>query len=425
MGFHRSVRTSVVAALLFAGACMADESTGSKAELGTPDSGGSTDAGHGSGSGSGSLATTTFEVTYLLSDQPGVATHTDAALKDAWGVASLQAQFPMAAQITGQLIFADSTGAPQTHVMLDDGITGIALNQSDQIQLDIGNQCGAAQMLVASETGKLWGVSSALSTTQGVVLADRSSVGAEYTGVAIIQRTSSKGGSGNTDNTGNTGTRPLVLAVDFHNGRVDVFDQQFHLIQGQGHGQAFTVSHLPKGFSPFGILATEDRVFLTFAKRRAPVQGEQFDQQVASAGLGIVAAFDLNGKLLWRTQSQLLNVPWGLELGDFGLRARAALLVGNHGTAGATQPCQPKGTCGADANKHGGTITIIDPATGKVRGQLIDINKQPIVVPGLWGLSFGTGTLDLHPNGLFVAAGPEDVHGLFAVIEPTPGQMPP
>jgi DNA-binding beta-propeller fold protein YncE len=427
MAIQPGAWTSALAALLLAGACMADESTGSKDDLGATEDDSS--GNHGSGSGSGNLATATFEVTYLLSDQPGVATHTDAALKDAWGVASLQERFSIAAQITGQLVLADSTGAPQTHLMLDDGITGIALNQSDQIQISIGSQCGAAQMLVASETGRLWGVSSALSTTQGAPLVNRSSVGAEYTGVAIIQPTRGKGGGGHDGsddskggNGGNNAARPRVLAVDFHNERVDVFDEHFHLTQGQG--QKFRVPDLPKGFSPFGILATEDRVFLTFAKRRSPLPGEQFDQQVAGAGLGIVAAFDLNGKLLWRTQSQLLNVPWGTELGNFGLRARAELLVGNHGAGGAARPCQPPGTC-VDANKNGGTVSIIDPATGKVLGQLIDVKKQPIVVPGLWGLTFSTGTQDLHPNGLYTAAGPEDVHGLFAVIEPTPGQVPP
>ncbi|HEX7843033.1 MAG TPA: TIGR03118 family protein, partial [Kofleriaceae bacterium] len=369
MGIEHSARASALAALLLAGACMADESTGSKDDLGAAEDGSS--GNQGSGSGSGNLATTTFEVSYLLSDQPGVATHTDAALQDAWGVATLQDRFPMAAQITGQLIFADSTGAPQTRIMLDDGITGIELNTSDQIQIDIGNKCGAAQMLVASETGRIWGLSSALSTTQGIAVVNRSGAHAEYTGVAIIQPTSGKGGKDGKG--GNDGAHPLVLAVDFHNGRVDVFDEHFHLVQGLS--QRFKVPNLPKGFSPFGIKATEDRVFLTFARRRPPMKGEQFDQQVAGAGFGIVAAFDLNGKLQWHTQSQLLNVPWGLELGDFGLSVRAALLVGNHGTAGVPQQCQPTGTCGADANKNGGTITVIEPASGKVRGQLIDIKK--------------------------------------------------
>lgn len=416
MVFNRSAHTGALAALLFVGACMAGESTGSEADLGIPDTGSSN-----SGSGSGGAPTLggPFVVKNLLSDQTGVAVHTDAELRDAWGIASLQERFPMAAQGSGKLVVADSSGLSGANkIALDTGITGITLNESAQIQITIGSTCGQAQMIVASETGKLWGVSTALSTTSGAVLVNRSSVGAQYTGVAIIQQPS---GQGHKDSgSGTPSARPRVLAVDFHNGRVDVFDEHFQLVASLG--QKFTVPNLPEGFAPFGIRAAEDRVFLTFAKRRGPdqSQGELFDQQVAGASQGIVAAFDLNGNLLWRASSDLFNVPWGMARGNFAQCSHAALLVGNHGTGAATTACPKTGHCDQDANKNGGTITVLDPANGQVLGQLKDTNQQPIRVAGLWGLTFSTGKQDLHPNGLYVAAGPDEVHGLFAVIEPVP-----
>jgi hypothetical protein len=54
-------------------------------------------------------------------------------------------------------------------------------------------------------------------------------------------------------------------------------------------------------------------------------------------------------------------------------------------------------------------------------GQLADADRNPIIIPGLWGLSFGNGLASQPTNTLFFTAGPDDEnHGLFGRIAPAP-----
>jgi hypothetical protein len=52
----------------------------------------------------------------------------------------------------------------------------------------------------------------------------------------------------------------------------------------------------------------------------------------------------------------------------------------------------------------------------------LDANRDPILIPGLWGIGFG-GSLQNQPtNTLFFAAGPDDEnHGLYGRIDQNPG----
>ena len=59
--------------------------------------------------------------------------------------------------------------------------------------------------------------------------------------------------------------RAFLLAADFHNGRVDVFDSSFHLVTLPG--SFFRDRHLPKGYAPFNILVNDDSVIVTYAKQ--------------------------------------------------------------------------------------------------------------------------------------------------------------
>jgi uncharacterized protein (TIGR03118 family) len=209
--------------------------------------------------------------------------------------------------------------------------------------------------------------------------------------------------------------------VDFHNERVDMFDVVDGALERvTTTGLQFRIPNLPTNFAPFGIFATDDRVILTAAERRAPTTGEpNFDQQTPGDGRGIVAAFDLTGNLLWRTESDMFNIPWGMAMGDLRLCATRALLVGQHGN--------PAEMDGPD-NESGGTIVAMDIRTGKVIQRLLASNEQPVRVPGLWGLTFTTGLMTINETRLHLGAGPvgrgngpnETEHGLFARLDMTP-----
>jgi uncharacterized protein (TIGR03118 family) len=210
-----------------------------------------------------------------------------------------------------------------------------------------------------------------------------------------------------------------VLAVDFHHERVDMFDVVDGALQRvTTTGLQFVIPDLPTNFAPFGIFATEDRVVLTAAERRKNGNGEpNIDQQVPGDGLGVVAAFDLTGDLLWRTESDMFNIPWGMAMGDLRLCATRALLVGQHGN--------PTELDGPD-NQFGGAIIAMDIRTGKVVQPLLASDTQPARVPGLWGLTFTTGITTINETRLHMGAGPvtprsgrpnETEHGLFARLD--------
>jgi len=395
--------------------------------------------------GSGNISNR-FHVTPLTSDQPRVAPNTDPQLKDVWGVTSLQDQFWAVAQETGQVIGLQPGGAPTVHIPLAAESlrprapyttgTGIAVaSESDQILMDIGGNCAAASMLVAAQSGKIWAVNPNISQTTAFVLADRSNVGAQFTGVAVIHlptettnlstATTMCGGGGGGGGTPPPPPQPgppfitRVLAVDFHNERVDMFDVVDGALQRvTPTGLQFAIPNLPTNFAPFGIFATEDRVVLTAAERRAPTTGEpKFDMQTPGDGRGVVAAFDLTGNLLWRTESNMFNIPWGMAMGDVRLCAARALLVAQHGN--------PAELDGPD-NQFGGAIIAMDIRTGKVVQPLLASDTQPVRVPGLWGLTFTNGITTINETRLHMGAGPvspgnggpnETEHGLFARLD--------
>jgi uncharacterized protein (TIGR03118 family) len=407
---------------------MAGENTADKAELGVnpPDG-----ASGGGGTDTGNIDAR-FQVTPLTADQPGVAPNTDPQLQDVWGVTSLQDQFFAVAQATGEIIGLAPGGAPTMHIKLveetappeapaDMTPTGIAvLRESDQILMDIGGNCNAASLLVAAQSGRLWAVNPDISKDKAFVVADRSAWHAQYTGVVVIPPDPVRTTTGGDDGHGTPPPSPPArgLAVDFHNGRVDTFDVVNGILEYVATPtKQFMISELPTNFSPFGIFATSDRVILTAAERRGNGVGEpHIDQQVPGDNKGLVAAFDLTGKQLWRTTSKMFNVPWGMAMGDLRLCATSALLVAQHGDA--TKVDGPN-------NKFGGAIIAMDIRTGKVVQPLIDGDMTPVRTQGLWGLTFATGITSIQETRLHLGAGPvvpeqgkqEIEHGLFARLD--------
>ena len=106
------------------------------------------------------------------------------------------------------------------------------------------------------------------------------SSGAVFKGLAI-----SNGASG-----------PRLYATDFAQGaghsRVDVFDGSWNPVNTPG---AFVDPRLPKHYGPFGIQTIGDRVFVTYGK-----QQRGSDDEAHGRGLGIVDAYNLDGKFLRR-----------------------------------------------------------------------------------------------------------------------------
>jgi uncharacterized protein (TIGR03118 family) len=66
-----------------------------------------------------------------------------------------------------------------------------------------------------------------------------------------------------------------------------------------------------------------------------------------------------------------------------------------------------------------GTINAFDPNTGAMAGQVSNADGTPLIIPGLWALTFGNGGRGGLTNVLYFTAGPEDeTHGLFGSLQP-------
>jgi uncharacterized protein (TIGR03118 family) len=341
----------------------------------------------------------------LVSDIPGMADHLDPCLINPWGiVATATSPFWISLNGTGLSGIYDGNGNANALIVNVPGSQG-ATAPAEQCRAAFGP--GAPSGIIANDTTAfVLGAAPAsfiFSTEQGVIagwngaagksaaiMADRSSAGAVYKGLATATR--SEG--------------PLLYAADFGNGRVDVFDGQMNLLSLPG---AFTDLTLPPGFAPFNIANLGGSLYVTYAK-----QDDKHHDDVAGAGNGFVDVYDLNGVLLQRLVSAgPLNSPWGMVMapatfGSFG----GALLVGNFGD---------------------GTINAFDPVSGMFLGPLQDGTGATIHISGLWGLFFGNGnraTPGSTPSGgdansLYFAAGiagPDTVesHGLLGSIQAVP-----
>jgi hypothetical protein len=474
MAFHISVRSSAIAALLLAAGCMSGSSTGSKSDF----AGNGTDNGSGGG-GTGSTQLVT--VTNLAGDQQtSSATNISSSLVNAWGIVGYKGMFWIADNATGKVSILDAAGKPATAqsaagiasdaLDLGEGITGVAVNTSNAMQMSNQNSCGPANLIFASTHGTLIGVNTEIKATGGTVLVDRSDVGAVFTGVAVLEvkkdatctatspgcdtgmgsgsgsdnsqgsgsgSGSSAGqgsgygngqgsgsgagtsGTGNgsgagTSGTGNgsgagtngngnghgTGNVPnpgvLVLAADFHNARIDVFDENFKLVTTPMFS---TPAAIPAGFAPFNVMVSGNIVYVAYAQ-----VDRTTGESMAGAGLGFVVAFDVCGNVLWTAKGNELNAPWGmLVIANQGLFG-GALLVGNFGD---------------------GHITMINPKDGTIAGQLMTSATAAVTIDGLWGLALGTGVQGSLAAGVYFTAGPQDeTHGLFGVISAA-AQTPP
>jgi uncharacterized protein (TIGR03118 family) len=346
----------------------------------------------------------------LVSDLPGIADHLDPCLINPWGiVTSPTSPFWVSANGAGLSTVYDGNGVAASLIV---AIPGSASAQNP------GQQCGSTALGRGAPTGIVFNDTTAFligaspasfifSTEQGVIagwngaagktaviLADRSSNGSVYKGLALATR--SEGA--------------LLYAADFGNARVDVFDAAMNLQSLPG---AFTDALIPAGFAPFNIQNLGGSLYVAYAKQDA-----LHHDDVAGAGNGFVDVFDLNGLLLQRLVSGgPLNSPWGMTMapagfGDFG----GDLLVGNFGD---------------------GAIDAFDPVSGRFLGALQENSGATIRVSGLWGLTFGNGSRanpSAAPAGgdagtLYFAAGipgPGTVesHGLLGAIQPGPVVTP-
>jgi uncharacterized protein (TIGR03118 family) len=326
-----------------------------------------------------------FNQRNLVADTPGVAEQTDPNLVNAWGLAFGPATpawvadngMDVATLYRGATDATPATSIVPLVVSIPGGApTGLVYNGGDGFVVHSGAASGPALFLFSSEAGVISGWNAAVPPPPPSMDAQVAVTvpGAIFKGLAIAD----------------TKDGPRLYATDFHNARVDVWDDTF---APAGKPGAFTDRKVPKGFAPFGIQTVAGKfVVVTYAKQDADAEDD-----VAGPGLGVVDVYDTQGNLLRRfARGGPLNAPWGIALApkDFG-RASGDLLIGNFGD---------------------GRINAFDPRRGRFEGALRDKHGRKLEIDGLWALEFGNGVIG-NPNTLLFTAGPDDEsHGLFGAI---------
>jgi uncharacterized protein (TIGR03118 family) len=335
--------------------------------------------------------------TNLVSDIPGLAAHTDPNLKNPWGT-SVGPNTPIwvSDNHAGVTTLYDGAGNPQPKVVAIPAPpsagpgavgapTGQAFNTLSNSSTDFvikkNGVSGPAFFLFATEDGTIAGWNPNVDPTNAVIAVDNSTatdtagdVGANYKGLALVTTPSGS---------------KFIYATSFRFGRVDVFDNQFNLVN------SFTDPTLPAGFAPFGIHNIGGNLYVTFAK-----QGPGKDDDAARPGNGFVDVFAPNGDLLQRLVSRgRLDSPWAVTMAPSSFGAFGGdILVGNFGN---------------------GHINAYDPVTGKFRGELKRPHGGPITIDGLWGLRFAPTALNAITDALYFTAGlNHEADGLFGTITP-------
>jgi uncharacterized protein (TIGR03118 family) len=312
----------------------------------------------------------------LVSDQPGVAKLTDPQLVNAWGM-SRGPNTPVWVSDNGADVTTLYNGAvpgnPESPVakVLTVSIpggapTGQVFNDTSAFLLP--GTTTAARFIFLGEDGDL----SAWAGGPAATLVGHTE-GAVYKGLALAHSPSG----------------PMLLAANFHDNRIDVFDGTFAPVDSAG---MFSDPALPSGYARFNVAELGGQIFVSYARQDADREDD-----VAGPAHGFVDVYSTSGALVKRFATHgVLNSPWGMTIApaSFG-QFSGDLLIGNFGD---------------------GRIHAFDPSTGEVLGILRGTSGRPLAIDGLWGLMVGDAVAG-GTSSVWFSAGPDDeTHGLLGIL---------
>ena len=185
---------------------------------------------------------------------------------------------------------------------------------------------------------------------------------------------------------------PYLYVANFKAKKVEVYDSLWNMVS-----KSFWDPGIPADYSPFNVQVINENIFVVYAKL-----GDGLDE-AHGAGTGIVDIYHPDGSLVRHFASHgALNAPWGIT-------ATPASFWGTGNNPGTIYVVGNFGDGRLNAYTENGSFI----------GPLLSEGK-PIVIDGLWGLSFAPATATaVNPNWLFFSAGPKDeTDGLFGYITP-------
>jgi uncharacterized protein (TIGR03118 family) len=341
-----------------------------------------------------------YNVTDLVSETSGVAPVTDSHLLNPWGLSrGSGSDWWVSDNKAGVATLYNGPGEKQSLVVTIPPAdpsnkktpigspTATVVNDSTTYFLLAPGK--PAVFLFSTEDGSIvgWNPKVALSAGQKAPSTHAVTVvrtkDAKYTGLAIAF----------------VNNQPHLYAADSAQGRVDVFDKDFHTVQFSD--DSFHDDQVPDSFVPFNVKTIGNDIVVTYVPA---------DRSDAGPGRGYVDIFDSAGHLLQRLEhGDWLNFPWGVALAplDFG-RFSHDLLVAQFGAGGDTESA--------------GEIAAYDLATGKFDGLLDYADGRPITIRGIWSISPGNvSPANSDPAAspaaqLYFTAGPEEGANLFGYL---------
>jgi uncharacterized protein (TIGR03118 family) len=334
-----------------------------------------------------------YTQTNLVSNESGVAPVTDPQLINPWGISrGSGTAWWVSDERTGLSTLYNGAGAKQSLIVTIPPAdpnnkktptgtpTGTIFNGSKTDFLLAPGK--PALFLFSTNDGTISGWNPGVAATLAVIVV-KTTDGSSYTGLtsAFING------------------KPFLYAANFNKGRVDVYDNAFHVVQlskehfnenssdgdGQSNENAFMDERLPHGYVPFNVQAIGNDIVVTYALHE---EGSLFETD--GPGLGFVDIYSSTGQLLQRLEhGDWLNAPWGVALAplDFGCFSHD-LLIGQFAGGGDTQ--------------SSGFIAAYDLTTGKFDGLLQDASGKPLAINGVWALSPG----NVSPSNNDAAAAP-------------------
>jgi uncharacterized protein (TIGR03118 family) len=313
--------------------------------------------------------------TNLVSDVPGLAAATDPNLVNAWGLSrSAGSPWWVADNGTGVSTLYTGAGAIIPLVVTIPGVSGPSAPTGTVFNGVATDFLVAptlpAHFIFATEGGTIAGWNSGLTAVTMVP-----ATGAVYKGLTLGQLNGAN----------------MLYAANFAAGTVDVFDNTFTAVKLAAG--AFKDWQIPADYAPFNVQSIGSWIYVTFAKKEAGSIDE-----VHGPGKGYVDAFSTDGVLQKRLRwGAWFNAPWGVALAPWNFGGFSnMILVGNFGS---------------------GKIAAFDPVSGEFRGLVRTAHGRPMIIEGLWALSFGNGAGAGPTNSLYFTAGIDDeAHGLFGTI---------
>ena len=336
-----------------------------------------------------------YQQTILVANAEGLgATLVDPSLVDPWGIArGTTSPWWVSDRATGVSTVYNAAATKQLlQVTIPNGSpTGVVFNGSttDFFVTPGGNN--PAHFIFVSLTGTI----SAWNAGPAAVVEVPGSPNSVLTGLTIAQ----------------IGEDRFLYAADLKQGKIVVFDTNFKPVKvgkrsfdDEDDEHAFDDDSIPKGFAPFNVQNIGNNLYVAYAQQNPAKNFVNF-----GAGLGFVDVFSPRGRLLMRLEhGDWFNAPFGLVLAptDFGSFSHK-LIVGQFGS---------------------GELLAFDAITGRFEGKLRDQNNNLIVLPGLWGISFGAGQPSPQNSGpanaLFFNAGiNQGMGGLFGTLTPVPSDL--